>query len=99
MQVPFCKLCTAKFAPENPPHILPRCGHSFCAKCLAKKLPSSSTRPLICPEDRQVYDQISSLDQLPLNSAIIAMLETAEEKICPEHGKVFEYYCMTDKVG
>ncbi len=54
MELPFCKKCNQKFDGGNTPHILPRCGHSFCRKCLALEIRNSKDNRVVCTEDGQV---------------------------------------------
>jgi len=55
MELPFCKICNLKFTQNNKPHILPKCGHSFCANCLTLKILNSKDSQVVCPEDGQVF--------------------------------------------
>jgi hypothetical protein len=98
MELPYCKICSQKFDSSNKPHILPKCGHSFCTNCLTREIKESTDNSIVCIEDGQVYDHITDVNQFPLNSTMMRLIETLTGNVCPEHGKIFEYYCMTDKV-
>ena len=55
MDFPKCKICKKSFNNgEQKPLILPNCGHTFCYKCINKKIETSSCGYFICPTDKKV---------------------------------------------
>lgn len=55
------------------PHMLPKCGHTFCSVCLCKML--ITTGKIKCPFDNQIDKDIHNLDQIPVNFALKALVE------------------------
>jgi hypothetical protein len=67
-----CTLCNSLYnTKERIPHILAKCGHTFCHQCLMKRL---KDKELICPEDHIIYDNINKIDDLPKNITVINLM-------------------------
>lgn len=99
MNVPVCKACKTAFDTKSRrPIILPKCGHSICSTCLRQQISATNGQSVTCPEDSQVYEKIASVSQLPENTTLLRLIEIREDSVCPEHKKVFDFYCLTDLV-
>lgn len=99
MNIPVCKACKISFDTKTRrPIILPKCGHSICSSCLKVQITANGGSKITCPEDNQVYEKISAINQLPENTTLLRLIEIREDSICPEHKKVFDFYCLTDLV-
>lgn len=97
MEAPGCKICGNSFDQEvHRPVILPKCGHTFCATCLTQQLLANGDSSLTCPEDRVRYEQIASVADLPENTSVLGLIKASDGRLCPEHKKALEFYCLDD---
>lgn len=102
-----CFGCKREFnLTDREPRVLPSCGHTFCAGCIAGWLAGPAPR-VVCPEDRRecAVDGRAGLAAFPANIALARLVaERAraspapqpEERPCAEHAKPADLVCTTD---
>ncbi len=96
MDIPTCKLCQENFdLNNNQPLILPKCGHTFCFKCI-KNLIKQNPKNLVCPEDRINYLK-PNISNFPVNKDMQRFIFKQPKKTCKQHNKFLEYFCLTDQ--
>jgi hypothetical protein len=67
-----CTLCNILYnTKERMPHLLAKCGHTFCHQCLMKRLKGNE---IICPEDDIIYYNVNKIDDLPKNITVINLM-------------------------
>lgn len=94
MDLPKCKSCGKDFnLKTNKPLILPKCGHTYCNKCISKNL--KLNKYMICPLDEKEYQEFE-IEDFPLNKDMIIFLTNKKKILCREHKKCLDYYCITD---
>ena len=72
-----CPLCKNLYNnQERIPRILLQCGHTICEKCIKNFLDNP---PLKCPEDQTEYKDIDSINQFPINKALMKILKKINE--------------------
>lgn len=99
MEVPKCKICSNKFDSRlHRPIILPKCGHTYCRKCLLQSYAESSYYSITCPEDNKKYEDINTINELPENTLILNMMKHDITTKCKLHLKFVEYFCLNCKV-
>ena len=68
------------------PLVIPKCGHSFCQKCIQNKVQTKGNRRMfICPEcnaDIPIRKGVS--DELPRNISIIDVVKNIKKNIVQE---------------
>ena len=93
MNFPKCKVCETTFNLKNfRPLILPKCGHTYCFDCIEKNIKSNNY--MICPLDKIDYQEMRIKD-FPLNKDMVTFV-TKKKKICNNHKKCLDYFCLTD---
>jgi hypothetical protein len=67
-----CTICNNLYnTKERMPHLLAKCGHTFCHQCLNKRLKENK---LICPEDQLVYEDVAKIEDLPKNITVLNLM-------------------------
>jgi uncharacterized protein YoxC len=79
-----CPNCKEFFDSSNGkiPRLLTACGHSMCEACINTKLSEKDENGFCiinCPEDEEVYNHITNLDQFPKNITLIKLLNKSSE--------------------
>jgi hypothetical protein len=79
-----CPKCKEFFDTSNGkiPRLLINCGHSLCEICIVNKLNEKDLEGfsvIKCPEDEEVYSQITNVDQFPKNITLIKLLNKSVE--------------------
>lgn len=109
---PLCSLCKQDFdLYYRTPRVVPRCGHTFCEKCIANRLSIKSNRKVfLCPEcGSEVIIRKGVQEDVPKNIGIIDVVknlkkyssgEKEEERKpsnegCPQHQRPLELVCET----
>jgi hypothetical protein len=89
----LCNQCEKPFDTERHiPKLLPKCGHSVCALCLAK-LTSTSFPEFKCPFDNIQYVKVADFSD---NLYILEQLNRAKPSAggrCSKHSKDLEIFC------
>jgi hypothetical protein len=88
-----CPLCGNLYNKiNNTPRLLVKCGHTFCQNCISQLLLSKeklkeipfekgekeNTYKFSCPEDKTEYENITKIEELPLNLYLINLFEKAK---------------------
>ena len=87
--LPTCSLCHAIYDTYyHLPLVLPKCGHTFCQKCIQNKLITKGNRRVFtCDECRvDVMVRKSVSDELPRNIGILDVVKNMKKNIV-EDGK------------
>ncbi|KAA0706295.1 Stonustoxin subunit beta [Triplophysa tibetana] len=86
-----CSLCRILL---NDPVTLP-CGHTYCMRCITVNQ-GDQMRICKCPQCRQTFSPRPVLGKNELVAKMVEKLKTGEpqERICPQHYKVMEIYCI-----
>lgn len=109
---PTCPLCRMDFdVYYRTPRVVPRCGHTYCEKCIGARLTIKSNRKVfLCPEcNAEVVIRRGVQEDLPKSIAIIDVVknlkkysinEREEERKsmgeeCPQHQRPLELVCET----
>ena len=89
-----CPICFENFDSEKfKPLILPKCGHTICAKCLKHIFKASSI--IKCPVCRK--NNPTEMSKLPVNCALLELTENKEEyQVCEIHKLEIVGYCVND---
>jgi len=64
------------------PRLLINCGHSLCENCILNQLNEKDEDEfsiIKCPEDEELYTQITNIDQFPKNITLIKLLNKSKE--------------------
>ena len=69
-----CPICQNDYDSSiRVPKILVSCGHTACSVCLTTE--ALENGKIVCPEDLIVYDKVDSIENLPTNKTLLALLE------------------------
>lgn len=107
---PSCPLCRLDFdLYYRTPRVVPRCGHTYCEKCIAARLTVKANRKLfLCPEcTAEVVVRRSVQEDLPKNIGIIDVVKNLRKyssnereedrrggaENCPQHQRPLELVC------
>ena len=96
----ICPNCSHNYTIENPPRMLPSCGHTYCSMCIGilisrKKL--TSKFKITCPEDKITIDLASkNPSSLPKNIALLKMIN--KRKIEYYYQRMFSKLDLPDEV-
>ena len=76
-----CKFCEEKFnTSKRIPHMLIKCGHSICSKCITRYHQKNIEISCIRCDGEQVYQPAYPIEKsFPINMALVQMLENEGE--------------------